>query len=93
MFRMVDFYNEQRVLFKKSKVDDPKKFVLYDKSKISWTDLFLRDLKNNIEYFFDNQKVVNCTYRPFNRMLVCYENLKPRMKYLEISFYVVVRII
>lgn len=87
VIRMVDFYNEQRVLFKKSKVDDPKKFVLYDKSKISWTDLFLRDLKNNIEYFFDNQKVVNCTYRPFNRMLVCYEKNFLQRTYQQLKIF------
>ena len=48
---MVNFYNKQRELFHSQNSEkDSKKVVKYDVSKINWTDLFLRDLENNIKY-------------------------------------------
>lgn len=85
--RMVKFYNEQRLAFKKSKESNPKNFVTYDKSKISWTDLFLRSLKNDVEFVFNEQQITNCIYRPFNKMNVSYEKIFLQRTYQQLKIF------
>ena len=45
--------NSQRVDYRNEvdkHVEHPEEIISYDSTKISWTDVFLRDLKKNIEY-------------------------------------------
>jgi predicted helicase len=67
--KMIDFYNNQRLEFAKKKKENPnltiEKFVDYDSTKISWSDIFLRDASKNLEYKFDKNKIAIGLYRPF----------------------------
>jgi predicted helicase len=71
---MVKYYNEQRALYHtKTDKKHAKNTVQYDTTKISWTDMFLKDLENNIAYTVDKQKICHALYRPFTRQQFCYE--------------------
>ncbi|WP_245534790.1 DEAD/DEAH box helicase [Treponema primitia] len=71
---MVNFYNSQRVDYQKSENEIySKNWVTYDTSKITWTDMFLKDLENNIKYNFDNNSLCVSLYRPFVKQTFCYE--------------------
>jgi predicted helicase len=74
--QMVAFYNEQRIRFHKvgtSIQEHASDFVEYDPSKITWTDLFLRDLENNTVYKYNESKLCSSMYRPFTQQQFCYE--------------------
>lgn len=70
----LQFYNEQsKSYLNEAKISiklDVKDFVKYDSTKISWTDVLLRDAKKGIEYKFDETALTHCLYRPF-----CKQNL------------------
>jgi len=73
---MVRFYNSQRLAYH-TKTDPcvvpAKDSVVYDPSRITWTDKFLKDLEDNVEYRFDEHKVFEALYRPFTKMQMCCE--------------------
>jgi predicted helicase len=73
---MLDFYNDQTDLYKLQKKSNPKlrikDFVKYDSTKISWTDIFLRDSEKGIKYSFDEKRVGEALYRPFFKQFLCY---------------------
>ena len=62
-----NFYNNQRKIYISEKVLGKKieDIIDYNKMFIVWTDTFLRDLKNNIEYNIDKSKICDAMYRPF----------------------------
>ena len=71
---MVEFYNQERNKYhSSSNPKDPKDVVTYDEKKIVWTDLFLRDLKNNKPYLVDTNKIENALYRPFTKTNLMFE--------------------
>lgn len=74
---MLSFYNEQRLAFQRAKQKNNKQliedFVIYDSTKISWSDLFLRDADKNIPYEFEHMSLFPINYRPFNKQLFCYD--------------------
>ena len=70
---MVDFYNEQRELYQKSADKDIDEVIDKDSTKISWSDLFVRDTKNNVVYSFDKEKLCEAYFRPFVRQNFIYE--------------------
>ena len=70
---MVDFYNLQRTKFHESQSKDIKKSVDYNRSRITWTDMFLKDAENNVEYSFDREANTVGLYRPFFKQNFCYE--------------------
>ena len=70
---MVDFYNLQRTKFHESQSKDIKKSVDYNRSRITWTDMFLKDAENNVEYSFDREANTVGLYRPFFKQSFCYE--------------------
>ena len=65
---MVNYYNQQRLSYHSNKAN-----IEYDPTKIVWTDLFKRDLEQNVEYKFDTGKIVTAIYRPFCKQYLCYE--------------------
>lgn len=73
---MVDFYNEQRIVYQKkiSTAPDEKieNAIKFDSTKISWSDLFLNDLKKNIEYSFSDDEFCEVSYRPFQKQKFVY---------------------
>ena len=73
---MVNYYNKQRIAYHKlseNKKINAKNWVIYDQTKITWTDMFLHDIENNIKYSFENKKIGISLYRPFNKTNFCYE--------------------
>ena len=85
---MVNFYNTQRELFHSQNSEkDPKKVVKYDVSKINWTDLFLRDLANNIKYEFDKESIWSSVYRPFCKQNLVYEKQFLQRTYQQLSLF------
>ena len=71
---MITFYNEQRLKYhSQNEIRKAKDFVEYNTSKINWTDMFLKDLENNIEYHLDEEKLCISLYRPFTKQGFCYE--------------------
>jgi predicted helicase len=63
--KTIGFYNKQRVEYGSSGAIRIEDFVKYDSTKISWTDIFLRDAQKGLEYRFDNNSLTYCLYRPF----------------------------
>jgi len=74
---MIAYYNEQRNLYfkevKNKKQNPAKDWVQYDAKKISWTDMFLKDLEKNIMYELDKSKFCHAHYRPFVKHCFLYE--------------------
>lgn len=70
---MVDFYNLQRAKFHESQNKDIKKVVDYNRNRITWTDMFLKDAENNVEYLFNRDANTVGMYRPFFKQNFCYE--------------------
>lgn len=75
--RMIVFYNEQRKYFADIRKTNPnlkiEEFVNYDSTKISWSDIFLRDAGKNIEYKLDTENVSVGLYRPFFKQHMSYD--------------------
>ena len=67
--KMINFYNEQVILFKNAKIIDDKlkvqDFINTDTTKISWSSSLIANIDkfNTIEY--DNKSIVKSLYRPF----------------------------
>jgi len=73
---MIVFYNSQRITYQKlikTKIISAKDAVVYDSSKINWTDMFLKDIENNIKYELKKDRICISLYRPFIKMQFCYE--------------------
>jgi predicted helicase len=77
--KMLEFYNQQRLLFVNAKRDIPnlkiENFVNYDSTKISWSDIFLRDANKNLEYNLDITKIATGLYRPFFKQKMSYDRI------------------
>lgn len=77
--KMLEFYNEQRLLYVNAKRDIPnlkiENFVNYDSTKISWSDIFLRDANKNLEYKLDITKIATGLYRPFFKQKMSYDRI------------------
>lgn len=68
--RMIDFYNTQRIAFsnRSNKEVEIEDFIDGDSTKISWTRGLRRLASNNSPISFQQQKLVECMYRPFQKM-------------------------
>ncbi|MDR2734950.1 MAG: hypothetical protein LBC99_10015 [Spirochaetota bacterium] len=69
--KMVAFYNGQRIAYHKlpdAKKREAKDCVEYDLSKITWTDMFLKDIEDDVAYTVENNKICTSLYRPFTRL-------------------------
>lgn len=67
--KMIEFYNQQRMLFQdilkdcvNAKVAD---CIVYNPEKISWNDMFINDVKNNVQYVYKSGDICESIYRPF----------------------------
>lgn len=74
MKRMIDFYNEQRLLYHtktkniaESEKPDVEDVVSNDAGKISWTVNLKSDLKNNKKRKFVSEALIEAMYRPFQK--------------------------
>ncbi len=69
MVRSIDFYNEQRQIFKSRLAENPnltpEDIINYDSTKLNWTDTVIKDLSKNIEYKFKPEAISIGMYRPF----------------------------
>ena len=80
---MVDFYNKQRIELLQNKDYE----LEYDSSKIVWTDLFLRNVKKNIEYQIDTNKITRSIYRPFCKQNFMYDKTFIHRTYQMLKIY------
>jgi predicted helicase len=88
--KMIDYYNNQRIVYHKlseSKRISTKKWVTYDEKKITWTDMFLKDLEKNIRYKLDNDKVCVSLYRPFKKTSFYYEKQLIQRTYQQTKLF------
>jgi predicted helicase len=74
---MISFYNEQRIKYFEAKEEGNKArfedFINYDSSRISWSDLFIRDAEKNVPYDYRDDSLCTINYRPFNKQNFCYD--------------------
>ena len=71
---MVAFYNDERKRYYLQKNKrHAKDFVEYNTKKITWTDMFLKDIENNQQYSLKTEKLCLAVYRPFVTQQFCYE--------------------
>ena len=86
---MVDFYNEQRISFHSKNQPNKKTIELVEvnPSKITWSDLFLRDLEKNVVYKADMEKICDGTYRPFCKQKLIYEKQFLQRTYQQLSIF------
>lgn len=74
----IEFYNSQRVDFAAKKVDNPSlkfnDFIVYDSTKLNWTDTVQRDAEKNLPYSFRPEKVSFGLYRPYFKEYVYFSN-------------------
>lgn len=78
---MVDYYNQQRKLY------NTGKDIQYDKSKIVWTDMFLKDAKNNKPYLFTEDSIGVGIYRAFCKQYICYEKNFIQRTYQQLNIF------
>ncbi len=75
--KMISFYNQQSDIFAKARLEDSnleiEKIVNYDSTKISWSDIFLRDAEKGISYKLDFEKIGIGLYRPFQKQILLYD--------------------
>jgi predicted helicase len=75
--RMIAFYNEQMSEFVNIKSQGNlisiENFVCTDSKFISWTSGLMSDCKNGLVHNYSGDKVVESTYRPFNKMYLYYD--------------------
>jgi len=75
----IDFYNSERLKIHQQMKDNPElaidKLFDYNSARVNWTDIWKRDLKNNIEYTFEEKNCVIGMYRPFFKQNFYYSNI------------------
>lgn len=66
---MIGFYNEERI---KAKSNIEYK-IKYDETKIVWTDMFFKSLRNDEKFIFNKEQFAISLYRPFFKQVFCYQ--------------------
>ncbi len=89
MERTIDSYNEQvfkweRRADRDANVDD---FVIYDDTKIKWTDRFKQDLKRGETLDFSQEKVRTALYRPFTKSNLYFDRMMNQRVYVFPSIF------
>lgn len=76
--RMIEFYNEQRVLYHskvkeiaRNKKPDVEDIGSNDAGKIKWTRGLRNLVKKNQKLDFDNSEIATAVYRPFQKQFLC----------------------
>jgi predicted helicase len=77
VLEFVAFYESERNRYNLSRgyQGTIRKFVKFDPTKITWTDIFLHDLENDISFSFDETKITTSLYRPFCKQRFCNEKM------------------
>lgn len=87
---MIDFYNHQSLLFCDKKNVNPdtliENFVDYDSTKISWSDIFLRDASNGVKYSYIDNYCVGL-YRPFFKQWINYDKKLIHRTYQQLRLF------
>lgn len=79
-----EFYNQQRIDFAKRRTDAPSlkidDFIIFDSTKLNWTDTVKRDCAKGIKYSFESECIVDGLYRPYFKQRVYFSsNLNHRV--------------
>ena len=89
--KMVNFYNEQRLYYQKIIAEKPNEkienVINFDSSKISWSDLFLNDVKKNVVYSFSSDEFCDVSYRPFQKQKFIYHKKFIQRTYQQTSLF------
>lgn len=86
--KMISFYNKQRTDYHAQReITKAASFVKFDKSLINWTDMFLKDLENNIPYSFNTAKLMEGIYRPYCKQRFMYEKQFIQRTYQQTSLF------
>lgn len=80
---MIDFYNRERIEVKTNQGYEIK----YDKTKIVWTDCFLKSLKNNEVFAFQDEKMTESLYRPFFKQNFVYQKELVQRTYQQTKLF------
>jgi predicted helicase len=80
----IKFYNEQMKVVQSNRgvrKQPAKNLVTYDASKVSWTDVFLRNAERGIQYSFSKSAIGTGLYRPYFKQQLYYEKLQIHRTY------------
>ena len=73
--KMINFYNNELKRYKlETKKLEPKEFVKYDKTQISWSRSLLNSLKHGNEKKFNEKNIKEVLYRPFCKQYLYYNS-------------------
>lgn len=85
---MIEFYNKERHrIHKINAQNNINNVVTYDSTKIVWTDMFLKDLKNNIKYMKNDLCFTTSIYRPFIKQQFFYEKQLIQRTYQQTKLF------
>jgi predicted helicase len=74
--KTISFYNSQVHDFKESRIKNQKldveEFINRDPFQISWSSSLIPKVKSGEEAIYENHKIVNISYRPFNKQFLYY---------------------
>lgn len=77
MQRMIAFYNEQRLEYKKAKATNPKltveNFIESEPTKISWTRALRKDVEKGLEHKFQENEIRLGLYRPYTKLKLYFD--------------------
>lgn len=77
MQRMIAFYNEQRLEYKKAKATNPKltveNFIESEPTKISWTRALRKNVEKGLEHKFQENEIRLGLYRPYTKLKLYFD--------------------
>ena len=80
---MIDYYNNERI-----KLNSNKDYKLQsNKSKIVWTDLFIKSAHRNDVFFYKKDLICEASYRPFFKQNFCYQKELLQRTYQQLNLF------
>lgn len=74
--KTISFYNSQVDEFKEARLNNPKldveKFINRNPFEISWSSSLIPNVERGKKATYENQKILNVSYRPFNKQFLYY---------------------
>jgi predicted helicase len=87
----IQFYNELLEKFKKEKSLNSEttfeEIIIYNSTKLNWTDTVVRDCKNGILYEFNSEDINIGLYRPYFKQKVYFNNNLNHRVYQQPKFF------
>ena len=86
--RMIEFYNlnlEKYVA--QNEIKDPKDFVVYDSTQISWEHNFLVSLSKKERFLYKEDVIGEGLYRPFYKQILYYDKILIQRTYQQMALF------